>query len=155
MEKIIGYLQEAEKINKRIDHIIHVTFPLLKDKQILIRTLTELKKAAAYCINSILQYEYLYRRVQIYNDPRMNLKTFLNKCSQKYSLSQEEVEKIKDLFSIIEQHNQSSMEFTRNEKLVIITESETKSVGIPEIKEFLEINKKMIKNAKSHILRKV
>jgi len=155
MEKIIGYLQEAEKINKTIDHIIHVTFPLLRDKKVLIRTITELKKSAAYCINSILQYEYLYRRVQLYRNPKMNLKTFTNKCAQKYGLSPEETEKLKDLFRIVEQHNESAMEFTRNQRLVIITDSQTKTVGIPEIKDFLEINKKMIKNAKSHILRKV
>tara|TARA_Y100000310_G_scaffold328062_1_gene395511 strand:- start:46236 stop:46703 length:468 start_codon:yes stop_codon:yes gene_type:complete len=155
MEKVITYLEEAEKINRAIGHIMSVTFPLLKDKQVLIRSLTELKKSAAYAINAILQYEYLYRRIQLYKDPKMNLKAFINKCSKKYNLSQEEAERIKELFSIIEQHKESAMEFTRNEKLVIITDSQTKTVGIPEIRQFLEINKKMVRNAKEHILRKI
>jgi len=149
--KHLQYLEEADKITRTVDHLLYVTFSLIKDKHILIKILTELKRSLAYCINSILQYEYLFRRINLYKDPKMNFKTFLVKCSPKYNLSEEETNKIKELFGIIEQHNKSSMEFTKNEKLVIMTETQTSTVGIEKLKEFLSINKKLIRNIKENM----
>jgi hypothetical protein len=155
MEKFIEYLEEANKITKTADHMLYVTFPLVKDKKILIKILKELKKATAYCINSILQYEYLLRRISLYKDPQMNFRTFLIKCAPLYKLSKQEVQEIQEIFLLIKNHEQSAMEFTRGEKLVIITENETKTLEIKQIKKFINLNKKLIEKTQNRILRKV
>lgn len=155
MKKFTEYLEEAEKITKAVDHLLYLTFPLFKEKKILIKILIEIKKSFAYNINAILQYEYLLKRVQLYKDPKLNFKTFLNKCSPKYNISEEETKKIQELFQIIQNHKKSSMEFTRNGNLIIITDKETKSIKIQEIKEFLKLSKKLIQSTQDKILRKI
>ena len=45
MNKIIQKIEEAEKIIANADHILYVSFPLIQDKRLLIRVLSELKKA--------------------------------------------------------------------------------------------------------------
>ncbi len=154
MIKPIEYLDEAEKITRAVDHLIYITFTLVKDKKILIKSLTEIKKAIAYSINAILQYEYLIKKITIYKDPELNFKTFIQKCAKDYELTPEEIKKIQEIFLLIKNHKQSSMEFTRNEKLVIITDWETKTVNIEKIKEFLSLSKKLIQNTRNKILEK-
>ena len=43
MEKFIEYLAEAERIIKTADHLIYMTFPLVKDKKLLLKILSETK----------------------------------------------------------------------------------------------------------------
>lgn len=143
MNKLIEFLEEANKINRTVEHIIQVTLPLLQDKQVLIKILTELKKSAAYTINAILQYEYLLKKISLRKDPRMNFSTFLNKCAPNY-ISRDESEKIYQLFNTIKSYKNSSMVFTRNQKLVIMENGQTRTISISEIKNLLEINKKLL-----------
>ncbi|GAJ08281.1 unnamed protein product, partial [marine sediment metagenome] len=84
MEKFLENLQEAQKTIQVIDHMIYVTFPLIKDKKILTKILTETKSAITNCINSILQYEYLYKRVNLYKDAKTNFRIFIKKCCPYY-----------------------------------------------------------------------
>ncbi|MBT3405412.1 hypothetical protein HN832_01330 [archaeon] len=153
--KFIEYLQEANRITRTVDHLLYVTYPLIQDKKILIKILTELKKSTAFCINSILQYEYLLKRIPLYKDPKMNFKNFINKCAPRYQMSSIENQKITELFQIIENHKQSSMEFKKNNQLIILTETSQKIIKIETIKEFLQINKKLIENIKTQILDKI
>jgi len=154
MQKFIEYLEEADKITRAMDHMLYVTYPLVKDKKILLRILMELKRANAYCINSILQYEYIFKRVRLTEDPKINLNAFFNKCAAYYELAPVSIQKIRELFSIVKEHNSSSMEFTRNEKLVIISNGEAKIVEIDKIKDFLVNTKNLIEKAKRKILQK-
>lgn len=151
MKKIIHYLNESREIIRTVEHVLQTSLPLLENKKMTIRILEELKKAAAYCINAILQYEYLFRNIRLYRDPRMNFKTFINRCSKKYALTYKEAQKIKELFNIIEYHKHSSMEFIRKDKLVIIADGKTKTIKVDEIQEFLDLIKKLSKNIENRI----
>ena len=154
MEKFIENLKEAEKIIRTIDHLTYVTFPLVKDKRLLLKILSETKLAVANCINSILQYEYLYKRIKLYKDPKSNFNTFKEKCSKTYGITNEELKLISDLFEIVEMHKKSSMEFVRSEKIVILANnSQPKSISIEKIKEFLRISKSLLQKTKNRILR--
>ena len=68
MERFLEYIQEAEKIIQTVDHMAYITFPLIKDKKLLLKILLETKIAVANCINSILQHEYIYKRITLYKN---------------------------------------------------------------------------------------
>ena len=53
-----------------------MTFPLVKDKKLLLKILLELKKGLAHIINAILQYEYLYKRIRLSQDSKSNFNVF-------------------------------------------------------------------------------
>lgn len=153
-EKFFDKLKEAEKILQTADHMAYVSFPLIKDKNLLIKILSQTKIAITICINLILQYEYLYKRIKLYKDPKSNLKTFEEKCSLRYEISKEEINLIKELFEINERHKKSQMEFIRHEKIVIMSENlETKSIAIDKIKTFIALAKNILKKTKTNILR--
>jgi len=138
MQKIFQNLYEADKIIKAVDHLVYVTFPLVKDKRMLLSIIAETKKAVALCINSILQYDYLYKKIRLYKDTRENFITFKEKCAPRYQISPEEVNKITSLFELAEKHKKSPLEFVRNDKVVIMSENfQTSTITVEKTKEFV------------------
>ncbi|PJE81327.1 hypothetical protein COU58_03080 [Candidatus Pacearchaeota archaeon CG10_big_fil_rev_8_21_14_0_10_32_42] len=152
MEKFLNHLQEAERIIKISDHMIYVTFPLIKDKRLLLKILLETKKAVENCVNSILQYEYFYKRISLKKDSKENFRTFENKCSRIYNITQNEICLILELLELAERHRRSTMEFVRNGKVVILSESlEHRIITIEKAKEFLELAKNILRKTKEKI----
>ena len=146
MQKFLQNLQEAQKTIQLIDHMIYVTYPLIKDKKLLLKLLLETKSAITNCINSILQYEYLYKRIDLYKNAKTNFKIFIKKCCPYYKITQKEIDSIIELFELIEKHEQSTVEFLRNEKVVILSENlKTETITIEKIKEFFNLSKEIMK----------
>ncbi|MFH1801612.1 MAG: hypothetical protein ABH804_02135 [archaeon] len=149
MEKSLQYLQDAEKIIRTLDHLIYVTFPIVKDKRLLLKITIEMKTAVASCINAILQYEYLYKRIKLYQEPRENLRTFMEKCAPRYKITEEDTNLIKELFQLAEAHKQSPMEFVREEKIVIMSNSfHPHFLTIEKTKKFITMAKGVLSKAK-------
>jgi len=154
MERFLENLQQASKIISTADHMLYVTFPLIKDKQLLLKILIDTKIAVSKCISSILQYEYLFKKIQLYNDPKTNFRTFQEKSSKRYNISEQEIRLIQELFEIIKEHEKSSMEFMKNGKIVILSPSlEQKTITIEKVKEFLTLAKNLLQKIQNTIQR--
>lgn len=155
MEKFLENIFEAEKIIRKLDHIVYVTYPIIKDKRLLLRILVETKIAITKCINSILHYEYLYKRIRLSKNSNENLRTFKVKCAPKYNINFTEVKLIIELFNIIEKHKKSPFEFKKEDKVVILSENSTPKVIIFEdTKEFLTLAKIILNKTKENILNR-
>jgi hypothetical protein len=153
MEKFLEYTQEAEKIIHTIDHMAYITFPLVKDKKLLLKILSETKTAIANCINAILQYEYIYKRITLYKNAKTNFQTFMRKCAPRYKITKQETELILELFDTVEKHKNSQMEFMKNDKIVILSENlNTKTITLEKVKEFLNLAKNILKKTKYSFL---
>ena len=152
MQKFLENLQEAEVILQAMDHLIYVTFPIVKDKKMLVKILEKTGEAAVLCINSILQYDYLFRRVRIFASKDENLRTFKEKCAPRYGLNPREVENLMKLLKIAEFHKKSPLEFTRENKIVILSENMGHEIITPEkVKEFVSAAKNLLSKAKFHM----
>lgn len=152
MEKFLENLYEAEKILLKIDHMLYVTYPLVQDKLLLLKILLETKNAIVKCINSILQYEYLYRRIRLSKDPKENLRMFKIKCAPRYNISVDEIKLILELFDTIEKHKKSPFEFKKDEKIIILSESsQPKVIVIEDTKQFLILAKGILEKIKHGI----
>lgn len=152
MEKFFENLREAEKITRTADHLIYVSFPLIKDKRILFILISELKKAVANCINAILQYDYLYQRISLYQDTKINFETFRNKSSKRFDITEQEINLIIKLFDIEQYHKKSSMEFAKDNKVVMLSDDmRQKIITLDEIKQFLQLTKDILRKIKSKI----
>ena len=145
MEKFIENLYEAEKALNKIDHIIYVTYPLVKDKRLLLKILVETKIAIARVINSILQYEYMYKRIKLYKNPKANLKVFVEKCAPRYNITSDEIKLVLELFDIVDKHKNSPFEFRKDEKIVILSEnSHPKVIIFDDTKGFLRTARQIL-----------
>ena len=152
MEKSLKELYEAERLIKRIDHMLYITYPLIQDKRLVLKIIAETKNAIVRCINSILYYEYLYKRIRLTKDPEENLRIFKLRCAPQYDISIKQIKLILELFDLIEKHNQSPFEFKRKEKIVILSENSTpKILVIDHAKEFLGLAKEILIKSKKNM----
>jgi transcription initiation factor TFIIIB Brf1 subunit/transcription initiation factor TFIIB len=135
MQKFLENINTAEKNIKTADHLIYSTFPLLKDKRILLKSIKEINLATTNLINSILQYEFLKKKIKLYKDPKENFKTFVERYAEEYKITKEEVIKIIQISEIAKKQKESPMEFLRNEKVVIFS---TKII-LKKIKEKMKL----------------
>ena len=150
MKKFLENFQEAEKIIRTLDHMIYVTFPLIKDKRLLLKILLETKTAVAKCINSVLQYEYLYKRINLYKDQKTNFKIFQEQCASRHKITKQEIKLILELFDIVDKHKQSPFEFMKNEKVVILSENlKTNTLTVENLKEFLALAKSILRKTRA------
>lgn len=138
MEKYLEYLISSQKKLQTADHLIYMTYPLIKDKKLLLKIMSELNSAVVDLINSVLQYEYLFKHIELTKNPTTNLNLFFQKCALKYRIDNTEIIVIKELLDLNEKHHKSPIEFIRNGNVVILTENLNPSIISPEkIKQFL------------------
>jgi hypothetical protein len=148
-DKHIENLQKAVKNIRIADHMIYVTYPVIKDKRLLLKSLDEVYDSIVCVINAILQYDFLYRRIRLTNDPKENFDIFINKCAKRYNLSSEDIKEIIELLTLIESHKKSPMEFLRRDKIVIMSESlKTTIIDTERLKKYLNLSKNLVNKAK-------
>jgi hypothetical protein len=154
MEKFLEYLQEAEKIITAIDHIAYITFTLIKDKRLLIKIITETKTAITDCINAILQYEYINKRISLSKNANENFEIFIKNCAPRYKITKEEISSIIELFDIVEEHKKSPIEIMKEGKIIIMSDNfKRKTISFEKIKEFLFLAKNIFKKTKETFLK--
>ncbi|MFH1500885.1 MAG: hypothetical protein ABIE22_02965 [archaeon] len=153
-ERFITSLNSASKSLQTADHMIYITYPLIKDKKLLLKILSELHIAVTSAVNAILQYEYYYKRIEIYSDPRSNFQEFREKCAPRYKITPEQVKSILEIIKIAESHKKSPFEFIKNDKIVIMSDNmQTETLTLEKVKAFLVEVKDIIRKASIIIKR--
>lgn len=152
MEKFQENLKQAIKSLQIADHMTYVTFPLVNERRLLLKIFDEIYKSIISCINAILNYEYLYKRIKLYSDNNDNFQTFAEKCAKNYQINNEQIKKIREILQINKQHKQSAMEFVKNDKVVILSDNlGTQTLDILKIKQYLLLAKELLMKANSKI----
>ena len=136
MEKYQECLELAKKHFKVADHMAYVTFTLLKENRLMIKVLVELSEAVNHLIRSFIHYEYAFKRITLYKDPRMNLKTFIGKIAPRY-LEKDEIKTLIKILDINKKHKQAPVEFVKKDKFVILLGDEYVTLTIDKIKEYI------------------
>tara|TARA_Y100000310_G_scaffold335338_2_gene417139 strand:- start:46397 stop:46879 length:483 start_codon:yes stop_codon:yes gene_type:complete len=149
MEHAKKLLNEANESLKRADHLASVTFKLINDPKLLWVALENTHKAAINCMNSLLQFDYIYKRIpHIPEVFKEKLRLFKETTAKRYTISRETIILIADLQELVEKHKASSMEFVRKDKFVIASQDyRLRTLDIKKVKDFVEKTKMFINKA--------
>ena len=154
-EKYIISLETSAKHLQTADHLAYITFPLIKENKLLLKILEELNFSLLNAINAILQYEYTYKRISIYQNARDNLETF-KRLAPRYSLNPSQLAKLLDILNIEEKHKKSPFEFTKSDKIVIMSENnQTDSLGLERVKDWILELKDLLRKANMAIRKTI
>jgi hypothetical protein len=146
--KHIESLEKARRNRRIADHMAYMTYPMMRDKRLLLKIVDEIYSALIGSMNAILQYEYIKKRINLSNDADQNLKLLFEKCAQRYGISNEDIHSIREFFSIYEQHKKSPIEFQRREKIVLMSEDfRTKIIDLEKIKTYIFLARKIEEKA--------
>ena len=145
MEKYQENLQRALSNLKIADHIIYVTYPIIKDKRLLLKSLEQLYESLIFTIETILQYDYLWRRIRLTGNSKEDFKVFTNKSAKMHNITDNEMHELSDFLELVNSHKKSSMEFKRQEKIIILSDNlKTSSLDIEKLKYYLNFSKRII-----------
>ena len=154
-EKYIENLDKAAKNLHTADHMLYMTYPIVREKRLLLKILNEIYLVVLGIVNAILQYEYLYKRITLYKDAKENFSVFKNKCAPRYNIAPEQVAKILEIFNLAEKHKKSPFEFVRNNKIVIMTNAlKTDTITIEKMKDYIFTSKDILRKADTIIRSK-
>jgi len=146
-ERYFQNLEQAQKAFQIADHMTYITFPLVKEKRLLLKVLSELSNSVLNTINAILQFEHAWKRIQIYNDAKANFETF-KKIVPSYQVSPEQLAKLIEIIKLAEKHKKSPFEFVKNDRIVIMSDNmQTETLNLEKIKEFILVTKDFLKKA--------
>ena len=145
MVKFLDNLFEAEKILHTLSQLMDSNFPIIQDKQFLLKILEETNFVIIKCVEAILYYEHLKGKIVLSSDKKINLKIFMDKCALKYDINSNEKMKILQLFDLNEKHKQSVCEFKRNGGVVILSKDSVPCFfDIIKAKDFLDLGKSIL-----------
>ncbi len=141
MEEFDKNLKEAIRHLHIADHMTYVTFPLVKENRLLLKIFDEIYSSVIYSINSALKYESFRKRI---NSSYNNFDAFIS-IAKNYGLSNENLKKIKEIITINSRHKQSSMEFVKKDKVVIMSNKlGVEVLDLNTIKQYLLAAKELL-----------
>ncbi|MEK6872424.1 MAG: hypothetical protein AABW90_00240 [Nanoarchaeota archaeon] len=144
MEEFDKNLKEAIRHLHIADHMTYVTFPLVKENRLLLKIFDEIYASVIGSINSVLSYEHFCKRINLYSNYSNHFDTFIG-IAKNYGLFNENLQKIKEIITINNRHKQSSMEFIKKDKVVIMSDNlGVEFLDLKIIKQYLLVAKEFL-----------
>ncbi len=140
MEKVHEAREKAKKKIHLADHILTVTYPLVKDTKLLLAVIENIFLAYTNAISSLLYFERLLKKIPPFQENfESKFMMFKETCIFKYNVNKSCIADIQDLKNIIMAHRRSPVEFTRKDRFVICSDNyKLKTISIDELKKQID-----------------
>ena len=155
MEQFQEVRDKAKRNIQIADHMLGVTFPLVKDPKLLLAILDNLFLAYSNAISAIIYHDRLFKKVPPFQDNfESKFNIFKERSIITHKLDKSYLQEIQDLKDILSEHKKSPLEFSRKDRFFICSDNyHMKSVGINEITKYLSKAKIFIEEV-DNILKK-
>ncbi|MBN2458814.1 hypothetical protein JXB28_00890 [Candidatus Woesearchaeota archaeon] len=148
MEEFQVLRDKAMQKIKVADHMLFMTYPLVKDPRLLLSIIENIYASLDYGIAALLHYERLFKRIPPFNDSfPSRLEVFKSKMVPKHSLSPNYIKLVADVKAILSEHKKSPIEFARKDKFIICSPSySVKQIDISLVKKYIFETKLFVNN---------
>ncbi len=148
MEKFQEAREKARRSLKIADHMLFMTYPLVKDNKLLLAVLENIFLSLTSSLGALLYYERTFKRVPPFHDnfeSKANL--FREKCMDKYKFSKEYLLLMREIKEILAEHRKSPFEFQKENSVVICSDSyHLRTLSVEQIKKYLNKTKEFVKD---------
>ena len=155
MEKFQQAREKSVRNLRIADHMLYVTYPLIKDNKLLMSITENIFLAMTNAMASVLYYERLFKRIPPFHetfDSKYNF--FTEKIVPRYNIDAKFMKNVKMVRDILMAHRESKVEFSRPDKFVIcIDDYKTRSITENDLKNFVAISKQFL-NVCNDIVKK-
>ena len=146
METVLIPLKEANRRFVSADHMLFMTYPLLKDTKLLILVAENLHHASILALDALLKYEIMFKRVNsipVSFNQKMDI--LKREVAGRYNIQRSNIVNIEELNKLIEARRNSPMEFCKRDKYVICSDDyKTNFLTLDKLKNYLNESKVFI-----------
>tara|TARA_Y100000310_G_C20373496_1_gene664640 strand:- start:233 stop:739 length:507 start_codon:yes stop_codon:yes gene_type:complete len=148
MEKYEELRDIAGKKIQIADHMLTMTYPMVKDPKLLLAVMENIFLALTNSIGSLLHYERIYKRVPPFQDTFVSkFNVFRQKCQKRLNIDNEAILMVQEIKEIILQHKKSPVEFTRNNSFIICSEDyRMKTITLEKMKNYILKSRLFVQN---------
>lgn len=156
MESFQQKFQIAKQKVYVADHMLSTTYSLLKDTKILLAILENVNVAYSNALDALLEHERMFKRIPPYNNTESSkLNLFKMKIQKAYKFDLMHANTMDKLIAIVQKHKDAPVEFSKDNKFVIASETydltkispENLKTDIRLCKEFIAQVEKVISDA--------
>ena len=145
-DNIKNLIREANKTLQTADHLAYVTYPIVNELKLLVTITENIYVSMSLGMEALMRYDLYYKRIShIPTDFNLRLEVF-KKVSSRYNIERIYVSTIKDIKDLLEHQKKSPVEFTRKDKLIMLSSNYKiqKIISIEKVKEYLNQAKPFI-----------
>jgi hypothetical protein len=155
MENLQKSFQDAIDSLKAASHMLHVTFPLVKDPRMFIGIMGNLDKSLKSGLDSLLYYERMYKRINPYPDNfNSKLEVFRKIVGIRYNFDKSLPTFIFNMDQIVKNRKAAPIEFSRKEEFVICDSNyKTRILKPDDLKDYVSKAKVFILQVHNIITR--
>jgi len=137
--KVDESFKEAKYKLNSASHLLTITYPLIKDQKMFSRILELLAQALEAGITAALLHAHYAESIPLLKKFELDYPHFVKK-KEEYGLSAEELKRIGEVMFLAKKLKEASMEFPRQESLIILSERlETEQIDERRLRFFLSI----------------
>ena len=140
MEKYEEARGNALKNLKIADHMLTVTYPLVKDPKLLISVVENIFLSLTNSMAAILYLDNMYKVVPTFNDDfSSKYETFKKYCVDRLKIDKEYISLMQTIKGIISAHKKSKVEFAKKDRLIICNDTfDIKSIDKEKLSDYVE-----------------
>ena len=146
METVLISLKEANRRFVSADHMLFMTYPLVKDTKLLIIIAENLCQACVLALDALLKYEMMFRRLnRVPTNFNEKMDVLKREIAGRYNIQRSNIVNIEDLNKLIEARKNSPIEFCKRDKYVICSDDyKTNFLTLDKLKNYLNESKVFI-----------
>jgi len=139
-EKYTEEAKAARRALKIADHMLNITYPLVKDPKLLLGIIENLNLSLHHALGAFLQHERYFRRIPPFHPTHESMmNTFTMRLIPKYKIKADYLKLFNEVRGLLEAHRDSAIEFTKDEKLVMATEKyNLKTISTDTIRQLIK-----------------
>ena len=148
MDKYDGLMNVALRKIHIADHMLTMTYPMIKDPKLLLAVMENIFLALTNSIGALLYYERTYKRVPPFQDTFVSkFNVFKEKCAVRYGFEKGYILMMQEIKDIIMQHKKSPVEFTRKDSFVICSDDyQMRTISLDKMKNYILKSKLFVQN---------
>lgn len=139
MEKFQEARDKAKKNIQIADHMLSVTYPLIKDTKLLLAIMENIFLAYTNAMGAILYHDRLFKKIPPFQETfESKFNMFKERCVIRHNLDKGHITDIQNIKDIIVEHKKSPVEFVRKDRFVICSDSyRMRAIGVNEIADYI------------------
>lgn len=144
IKKDIAAARHAQSV---ADHMLHTTYPVVNDPKLLIGIVESLEGIIIKSMTAVLQKERFYRKVPAFSqNPDNIVTTFAKHSEHRHTQTAHAMHTLNDIRTILQAKKDATMEFTKENKLVMASNSYQMKTLTPESVKTMLTKVKQVSN---------